>query len=402
MQRVEPFEAKEKVSPQLCLENLINNSILFQSQKEKLSFKNSFFSNMMSIRENDSMGGLVFGNEMNLSRRESSIRKDSYQMNKFGENRQSLDLFSIKKKIHEIRSERDLFGEMKKQSSIGNFNKKNRTEHIHLEVERDINLYAPESADFDMARVSSSFNQVNQNHFRDIQLDSAAKQVGEDASSKIKPLVFLDSEARKTHKDKNFKSPVIMNFFDKNDANLIQGPGEKSSLKDSALNESLKHLKEITSKQKKNPTPRLKDKLRHSKKTKKKINKMHFDNQEIQKEMKRFELETTGSKMVYESRPKVRMSAKGGNVASKQEQFKRSFKKGVKGKKSFGKKRETDGIIQEKDEEEFQQKINKQFLAQNKLKKDYFKNSDQNGSFPSYFFHQFLMKKIQKIIFFLI
>jgi hypothetical protein len=387
MQPIAPFTPTKETdaSPQLRLENLINNSILFQSNKERLSYQNSFFSNMMSLRENDSMGMLGFGQDTSLSRRETSNRKDSYQLNKFGENRQSLDLFSIKKKIHEIRSEKNLLSEMKKQISIGNFEKKKKVENLEpldflaLEEgkEEHINIYQPGSLDLkELERFSSSQEQINQNHIKAIQLDQKGT---ERKSNKVYEVQFLDNKTRKTFKEGMKKMPVIGNFFQKN---KIQGEQNKNyqvspEKEKNSLSDSLKELKQITSKQKQNPLPKLKDKLRNSKKTKKKIIKgMQFENKEIRREMKKFELDTEGSghKMIYESKSKSHKISKNETKKIKsglpKEKFLKSFKKNIKRKRNSKKNNKfspNKNLIKKEDEQEFQKKMEKQLILPNKI-----------------------------------
>ena len=329
-----------------------------------MSYKNSFFSNMMSIRENDSIGLLGFGNDANNSRRETSIRKDSYQMNKLGQNRQSLDLFTIQKKMHEIKSEKDLLSEMRKQISMGNFDKKNHDmnlesiDMVHIRESESgfVNLYQPGSFDLnDFVRCASN-DQINQEDIKKIELSKKKDSKGERA--------FEMEVPRKTFKIKPQTGKEEF-FALKNSEEKKKG--KKESLEEE-MRDSLRELKEISTKQKKLPLPKLKDKLRHSKKTKKK-KAAQFDNKEIRKEMKKFELETSGKKIVYESKSKV---SKLQRVAKAENQTPtKAFSK----KERFGRQGTGKGltrrqeVIREEDEKEFEKKMDEELLNKQDIRK---------------------------------
>jgi hypothetical protein len=348
MQAVEPFHAKNKISPQLKLENLINNSLIFNSNKEGLSFKNSFFSNMMSIRGDDSMGIMGFG-DLNLSRRETSNRKDSYQMNKLGQNRQSFDLFSIKKQLHTIGSERELIGELKKQISVGEFGKNEMIRSREMGKEglgsgECVNIYN---------------KGVKEDLFEKKKYDGKIEQI----------------EPRKTYRNKGSKMD-FNNIFEEMKEEKERTKHMSPLKNEMVLKNSSDRLREITKKQKQVVVPKLKDKLRHSKKSKKKVKKLaQFDNKEIRKGMKKFELVTNGKKIVYEgkpkaSNPKLNNPEKQTSQISKKALFKKSFKKrGSYRNTGKGGKRNIKGsVINVEDEREFNEKLQSEMLSKPQLR----------------------------------
>jgi hypothetical protein len=371
MQPVEPFKIKSKISPQLKLESLINNSLLFNSIKEGVSFKNSFFSNMMSIRENDSMGMLGFG-DLNLSRRETSNRKDSYQMNKLGQNRQSFDLFSIKKKLHTIGSEKELKGELKKQISVGDFGKKNMMK------------------DQEIIRESINHNDCFNIYHANTEKNGNAETRKVNTEKKLK--MIDNMEPRKTFRNKT-KNKNLNNVFEDI---LIESESFRKKKNISPLNvdidlkSSSDKLKEITKNQKTSIIPKLKDKLRFSKKSKKKMKKQtQFDNKEIRREMKKFELETNGEKIVYNGKPKINDGPKRENSNSKvkpiMKKKKKILSKSFKKKGSFrntGKllqKEKKNEVIKMEDELEFDEKLKSELLNKRNLRESLKNIIDQDS-----------------------
>lgn len=295
MKPIEPFEMKPKESPQLRLENLINNSFLFNSNKERISFKNSFLSNMMSLRENDSMGILGFPNEMNLSRRESSIRRDSYQMNRLGQNRHSMDLFLFQQSPHETLPAPGLG--MNKQMSVGDFGKKDIDSEFEIVKnglhEKDcVNLYG-------------------QNKLRVHKADSA--RIGEKRPVQLTP--------RKTHRDQPGAAKEVLDYLKAKEAR--KRPKEHAK---KALKTSLEGLKEITKLQRPKLNPKLKHKPRFPKNAK--LKRIRAELGDKAGKAERLEnSESIGSKRTQETRTKTSKTGKSRKNATLKASLKKSFKK---------------------------------------------------------------------------
>lgn len=252
-------------------------------------------SNMMSLRENDSLGMLGFGNEMNLSRRESSIRKDSYQMNKLGQNRQSLDLFSIQKTLREVEIPTSPIAEMRKQISVGDFGKKTIENHFELikigsHEDECINLY--EESPFKLPKTGS-------------------------ARAKIREKGPSESKPRKTFREKTGANKGILDFLKTRES----GPKRREK-KQNEMRTSLEELKEITKKQRPKLNPKLKDKLRINKKPK--LKKAKTEQVETPRTGKRSEPERAGNRKPHEARHKVVKARKSAKLKSS---LKKSFKK---------------------------------------------------------------------------
>lgn len=128
MHPVEPTKPKQKIEPNnrtMNLENLLNDSFAFTSIKDGISFQNSILSNMRSIRDNVSLG---FGIEF------SEKNTDLYAMRKINQHKTSFDFFNIggglvncgSQTSNKARAKRQSEVIMKKNSSVGNFHKKER------------------------------------------------------------------------------------------------------------------------------------------------------------------------------------------------------------------------------------------------------------------------------------
>ena len=127
MHPVEPTKPKqfEHADPNLTmnLENLLNDSIAFTNIQSGLSFQNSVLSNMRSMRGDVSLGfGIDFEDK----------KIDLYDMRKINQNQASFDFFNIGAGLLNSGSQTSNKGRnkriseitIKKNSSVGNFNKK--------------------------------------------------------------------------------------------------------------------------------------------------------------------------------------------------------------------------------------------------------------------------------------
>lgn len=127
MHPVEPTQPKnvQPTDPNLTmnLENLLNDSIAFTNIQGGLSFQNSVLSNMRSMRGDVSLGfGIDFDDK----------KIDLYDMRKINHNQASFDFFNIgtgllnsgSQTSSKARNKRISEITIKKNSSVGNFNKK--------------------------------------------------------------------------------------------------------------------------------------------------------------------------------------------------------------------------------------------------------------------------------------